>query len=95
MEKQIHNKLKKDASRSDDFLSSYSIYIYIFKNIVCMVQALLIYSLGKIFLRFSIKNELKMRFSRNNSSTPLVDKISETTEPVLMKFLPHVPYTYS
>ena len=24
MEKQIHNKLKKDASRSDDFLSRYS-----------------------------------------------------------------------
>ena len=24
MEKQIHNKLKKDPSRSDDFLSSYS-----------------------------------------------------------------------
>ena len=24
MEKQIHNKLKKDASRSDDLLSSYS-----------------------------------------------------------------------
>ena len=24
MEKQIHNKLKKIASRSDDFLSSYS-----------------------------------------------------------------------
>ena len=24
MEKQIHNKLKKDASQSDDFLSSYN-----------------------------------------------------------------------
>ena len=24
MEKQVHNKLKKDASRSDDLLSSYS-----------------------------------------------------------------------
>ena len=36
-----------------------------------------------------------MRFFQNNVFTPLVDKISETTEPILMKFLPHVPYTYA
>ena len=36
-----------------------------------------------------------MRVSRNNVFTSLVDKISETTEPILMKFLPHVRYIYA
>ena len=31
-----------------------------------------------------------MRFSQNNVITPLVDKISETTEPILVKILQHV-----
>ena len=42
-----------------------------------------------------MKNKLQTSFSWNNVFTPLVDEISETTEPILMKFLLHVPYNYA
>ena len=36
-----------------------------------------------------------MGFTQNNVLRRLLDKISETNEPILMKFLPHILYNYN
>ena len=42
-----------------------------------------------------VQAPLIKHFSQNNVFTSLVGQISESTKQILVKFLPHVPYTYA